>query len=72
MGFQKLFINAFRKTAPRLFHPCPFEGSHRFNNVTAYKAVVDMIPLGSYKLIVKLTDKDNITAMTISSAYKIF
>lgn len=72
VSFQKVFINAFRKTAPMLFHQCPFEGRHVFKNVTANKSVVNMIPLGSYKIVINGIDKDNCSIMTVSSTYKIF
>ena len=71
ISFQKIFINAFRKSGARLFHRCPFEGKHEFSNVTVSSSIIDVLPLGAYKSNLKGMDKDNNSIMTISATYNI-
>ena len=72
MSFQKVFMDSFRKRAPRLFHKCPYIGRHKFYNMTTFEGLAGMIPLGAFKLVIRGIDKDENLLMTLTSTYKIF
>jgi len=72
INFQKVFVDRFRKRAPRLFHRCLFVERHKFYNLTTFVGPAGMIPLGGFQLVMQGIDKDKKLLMTLTSTFKIF
>lgn len=50
--FFKAIIDSVSKTAPKLFHICPYYGSTSIYNLSLGNAFLRLIPVGSYKISV--------------------
>ncbi|KAL7049632.1 hypothetical protein ACKWTF_003800 [Chironomus riparius] len=57
MSFQKLLIKSLQNASPHLIHPCPYVGMQIISNATAPKDVVEILPQGTFKVILKMFDK---------------
>ena len=57
MSFQKLLIKSLQTANPQLIHPCPYVGIQKISNGTAPKDVIEILPPGTYKVVLKIIDK---------------
>lgn len=57
MSFQKLLIKSLQTASPYLIHPCPYVGLQIISNASAPKDVIEIVPIGIYKVILKMFDK---------------
>ena len=71
-NFQKLIIKTLQKSAPGFFHQCPYEGKQSILNVSSPKDVVEILPVGTFKVIFKAFDIDDKNIFTISVYSNVF
>ena len=71
-NFQKFLIKSLQTTAPGFFHPCPYMGKHSIFNASASKDVMEIFPLGTFKLTFKAFDKVEKNILTISAYANVF
>lgn len=72
MNFQKLLLKSIQTSAPALIHPCPYEGKYSVLNISSPKDVVEIIPVGSFKLHIRVSDKIDKNFANFNLSFEVF
>jgi hypothetical protein len=57
--FVKLILDTMKAAAPNFFVKCSFTGITKAENVTVLRPIKILMPVGSFRIILNVTDENN-------------
>ncbi|KAL7049631.1 hypothetical protein ACKWTF_003799 [Chironomus riparius] len=71
-NFQKFVVKSLQASAPNFYQKCPYQGKYTLFNVTSSKDVVEIFPIGSFKLSIRISDIKEKNIVTFSFYSDVF
>ena len=72
VSFQKLFIKTLKTSTTNFFHSCPYVGNHSILNASSPMDVVQIVPVGIFRVTFKAFDKVDRKILFISLHANVF
>ena len=67
VSIQKFYIEILSKPLKGLFHLCPFEGKHRFENISLLSEVLNLGSSTSLQIVFQIADSKNFTLFSFTT-----
>ncbi|CAG9800452.1 unnamed protein product [Chironomus riparius] len=67
ISIQKFYIEILSKPFKGLFHPCPFEGRHRFDNISLLPEVLNVVSSKSMQIVFQISDSKNFMLFSLTT-----
>ena len=71
-NFQKFIMKSLQASVPHFFQKCPFQGKYSLFNITSSKDVVEIFPLGAFKLTLRVSDLTEKNILTVTFHTDVF
>lgn len=71
-NFQKFVMKSLQASVPHFFQKCPYQGQYSLFNITSPKDVVEIFPLGSFRLSLRVSDLTEKNIATFSFLTDVF